>query len=368
MSDELVTSIYSAAMKPGHWVKMMGELGTHFGADSSFMFTSHSELHPDAILLGHNIASAMVQGFREYWCDEDIWAAEARRRGLMKQDTVLIGSELVPNDVLRRSRYYNEFSRHFGQDGMLGAVLFDGTGDSGIPFTNLCWYRPPGNDDFKKNHKQQLVSLLGHLQQALKIQYKLKALDLQASFAQPNTETATLLLNAKCRIIDGNAQAQALLNANNSLLRTANGYLRGIGARSAPTIDEATLACIKSQQPVHILIQTVEIALLRGLLLPLPVEEESYGGWHDDRYYLLMLDLPKDNVEEIIERAAALFGLSGAEQRLAASLVKGLTLEQIGELRSISQNTVRTQVRSLLMKTGFTRQIDLVRTFSRLAN
>lgn len=368
MPQKLVISIYSAALKPDHWAKMMGELGTLFGADSSFMFTSHSELHPDAILLGHNTASAMVQGFKEYWCYEDIWAAEARGRGLMKQDTVLIGSELVPNDVLRRSRYYNEFSRHFGQDGMLGAVLFDGMGDSGIPFTNLCWYRPPGSDDFQKNHKHQLVSFLGHVQQALKIQYKLKALDLQASLARPHIETATLLLNSKCHIIDCNAQGRALLNARNSLLRTANGYLRGIGSRSSPTIDEARLACIKSQQPVHILIQTVEITLLRGLLLPLPVEEESYCGWYDDRYYLLMIDLPKDNVEEIIERAAALFGLSGAEQRLAAALVKGITLEQFGELRSISQNTVRTQVRSLLVKTGFTRQIDLVRAFSRLAN
>ncbi|MRW86760.1 hypothetical protein GJ698_22065 [Pseudoduganella sp. FT26W] len=342
----------------------MAQLGANFGADSSFMFTSHSETDPEATLLGQNTSLEMIEGFRDYWCQEDIWAAEARRRGWMKRDVVLIGNELIADDELRRSRYYNEFARHYGMEGMLGSVLFDGTESSGIPFTNLCWYRPPGHGNFQLSHKRHLKNLLGHIQQALKIQYKLKALHTQRD--DQYSGAASILLSADGRIIKSNALADSLLKSSNGLFRCVNGRLRALGRRSAPAIDEALTIGRACQRPVHLLVQTADGLLLRGVLFPLPVEEESYAGWHDDRHFMLIIDLPNDNVDEIMARAAVLFALSGAEQRLAAALVKGLSLEQIAEARNVSHNTLRTQVRSLLSKTGFTRQIDFVRTMTRL--
>jgi DNA-binding CsgD family transcriptional regulator len=331
------------------------------------MFTSHSETEPEAILLGQNTSAEMVDKFKNYWCHEDIWAAEARRRGKMKRGVVLIGSELVPNDQLHRSRYYNEFARHYRMDGMLGSVLFDGTEGDDIPFTNLCWYRPPGCGDFELDHKRQLMGLLAHFQQALKIQYKLKALHTQALLDGGHSRTVSVLLDANGRIIDTNTLADVALKAGNGLLRCSNNCLRTLGKRSAPAFEDALAACRASRRPVHLLVQTAEPGvLLRGVLLPLPVEEESYIGWQDDRHFLLMVDLPREDIKEVIARAAELFGLSGAERRLAAMLVEGLSLEQISEMRNISLNTVRSQVRGLLSKTGFTRQIDLVRVLSRL--
>src|SRR5690606_18971394 len=58
---------------------------------------------------------------------------------------------------------------------------------------------------------------------------------------------------------------------------------------------------------------------------------------------------------------AEAFGLTPAEARDAARLADGLNAEQIAAERSASLLTVRTQIRSILAKTGVRRQPELVR-------
>lgn len=58
---------------------------------------------------------------------------------------------------------------------------------------------------------------------------------------------------------------------------------------------------------------------------------------------------------------AETFGLTPAEARVAVLLANGLNAEQIAAERSASLLTVRTQIRSILAKTGVRRQPELVR-------
>ena len=56
----------------------------------------------------------------------------------------------------------------------------------------------------------------------------------------------------------------------------------------------------------------------------------------------------------------ALFGLTRAEARLASELVEGRGLEEIASGKGVSLNTIRSQAKSLLRKTGTQRQAELV--------
>ncbi|MRX10287.1 hypothetical protein GJ697_20855 [Pseudoduganella sp. FT25W] len=60
------------------------------------------------------------------------------------------------------------------------------------------------------------------------------------------------------------------------------------------------------------------------------------------------------------------FGLSGAESRLAHALASGHSIEQYAITYSISVATARTQLRSILKKTGVSRQQELVRLLASL--
>lgn len=56
-----------------------------------------------------------------------------------------------------------------------------------------------------------------------------------------------------------------------------------------------------------------------------------------------------------------LFGYTRAENGLVSALMSGMTLREHAEIRGIGANTVRTQLKAVLAKTGVHRQSDLVR-------
>jgi DNA-binding CsgD family transcriptional regulator len=61
-----------------------------------------------------------------------------------------------------------------------------------------------------------------------------------------------------------------------------------------------------------------------------------------------------------VELVRSLFDLTPAEARVARNLASGKTVDDIASDGSISPNTIRTQIRGILEKTGCTRQADVV--------
>ena len=71
---------------------------------------------------------------------------------------------------------------------------------------------------------------------------------------------------------------------------------------------------------------------------------------------------------ESVERMLAdSFGLSEAETSIAGLLVEGADIAEIARRRASSVNTVRTQIKALLAKTGLNSRVDLVRILVALA-
>lgn len=65
-------------------------------------------------------------------------------------------------------------------------------------------------------------------------------------------------------------------------------------------------------------------------------------------------------------RLAEIFGLSKAESELALALLEGKHAEEIALERDVRLSTVRSQLRSILEKTGTRRQSEAVRLLSRI--
>jgi len=372
MSSELISEIYATVTEPGRLVDLMGMLALRFGADAAFMFTSHSESEPEAILLAHNMDGAFVSDFAAYWHREDVWAEAAARRGMMRRDVVVLGDELLDPGSLHRSRFYNEFSRASGIDGMLGSVLFDGReARSDMPFTNLCWYRRPGRERFQQGQKRLLRRLLPHLQQAVLLQRQLQRVRLDgllASSSVTGDTLASVVLDGRGRILARNAMADASLSGARPLLHCSGERLQALGEQSAPCFAEALAACRKLQQAVRLLVrQPGRQELLRATLCPLPADTLTHVGAFGQPCYILIIELPRQCEKELMAQLAELFRLTPAETGVLQALVGGLPAEQIAQLRGGSLATVRTQIRSILAKTGHERQIDLVRMVIRCA-
>ncbi|MCE3261236.1 MAG: hypothetical protein K0R43_315 [Pseudoduganella sp.] len=371
MSSDPVQEVYESIAQPGRLVDLMAKLGRRFDAESAFLFTSHSDTSPDAILLSQNMDPATVANFAGHWAQEDIWADAARARGLMHRGVVVTDDELVTKERLHRSRFYNEFGAAARMGSMLGSILFDGREPGGdIPFTNLCWYRPPGKDSFSKDDKQLLATLLPHLQQGLTLQWQMQRTrlhDLATGYAGVGAPLASIVLDWSGRIATCNTRAEALLAGSRALLRCKDRHLLSLGQQSAPSLADALARCRATHRPVPMLVREDGSGeLFRATLNALPADAETHFGVFGRPCCLLLIELPRDDMRETLQLAGQLYGLTGAEVEVLTGLVNGLSAEQVAQLKGRSIATVRTQVRCLLLKTGNERQSDLVRMLARL--
>jgi DNA-binding CsgD family transcriptional regulator len=371
MSSDPIQEVYESITQPGRLVDLMATLGRRFDAESAFLFTSHSDTAPDAILLSQNLDPATVEDFTRYWAQEDIWAEAARARGLMRRGVVVTDEELVPKERLHRSRFHNEFNVPARIGSMLGSILFDGSEPGGdIPFTNLCWYRPPDKPAFGKDDKQLLATLMPHLQQGLKLNWQMQRIrlnDLAAGYAGVGAPLASIVLDWSGRIATCNGRAEALLAGSRALLRCKDGQLLSLGQQSAPSLADALERCRASNRPVPMLVREEGSGeLFRATLNALPADAETHFGVFGRPCCLLLIELPREDMRETLQLAGQLYGLTGAEVEVLTGLVNGLSAEQVAQLKGRSIATVRTQVRCLLAKTGNERQSDLVRMLARL--
>lgn len=104
--------------------------------------------------------------------------------------------------------------------------------------------------------------------------------------------------------------------------------------------------------------------LMPWVLEILPLRPESRGHF-DGLAGAVVLVTDADAKRLPSERLLSqLYGLTPAEASLASSLVAGVSVAEHAALRGVSLSTVRTQVASILGKTGTRRQAELV---SRLA-
>lgn len=70
---------------------------------------------------------------------------------------------------------------------------------------------------------------------------------------------------------------------------------------------------------------------------------------------------PLCNVETSQEAVRRLFAFTPAEAGLAMILAEGLTLDEAAAQLNVSRNTARTHLKAMFLKTGTTRQTDLIR-------
>ena len=83
---------------------------------------------------------------------------------------------------------------------------------------------------------------------------------------------------------------------------------------------------------------------------------------------LLLLAEPENVSVPEADLLRLLFDLTPAEAVLTRALIEGKTVAEFAALRSLSDATVRTQIRSVFAKTGVTRQVELVRLLSGLGS
>jgi DNA-binding CsgD family transcriptional regulator len=241
-----------------------------------------------------------------------------------------------------------------------GAVVLQ----EGAWLTQLILQRRPSQPAFGRDEIDALNLLVPHLQRTLQMRERFAELQLGQNVLAGGLDVLampTLLFDEYGRVAHHNKSA-ALLLASESVLSLEDGNLRSrdaaINLRLGHEIGKAIRA---SRGDAIDLNSVVLLPRPEGLPLMLMIAPLQLAGERPSHGAALLFVFDPDVEPKLrTDLLRRLFLLTAAEAELAGALCCGRTLDEAALERGTSINTIRSQIRSIFLKTGTKRQPELV--------
>jgi PAS domain-containing protein/DNA-binding CsgD family transcriptional regulator len=273
-------------------------------------------------------------------------------------------SECLPESELRRDEWYNDYLLKAGIDDGVGVRLFESASYTVVFGLSHGIDRAP----FTEVGIAALEALFQPLDNAARLQVELHNLGWKSSVALRALDqlgAAVIIADSDGRVIQTNRAAERVLQRGDGL-RIRNGKLCALHVSESAGLETAVGAAAVEQKTAAA-VGRMRVRRYDGRLpyvltvAPLGVGLTVYG-----RPLAMIVLTDPDECRPSERDLAAFFRLSPAESRLAVALLAGKKLSGVAMEFGVQISTLRTQLSSILRKTGVTRQIDLIRLLSNL--
>jgi len=349
MKTELIDRIYESSFAPALWPGVLDDIAGLTGCRGGLLFSVRGKV------LNWTASENLSHVFQSYV--KDGWFPRCTRRVCLfgqTQPGFFVEHDFWTADQLDNNPIYRDFFRPHGLGWSAGTGLWMPTGDHVVFSVEREHSRGP----IEKNNVALLNELRPHLARSALVTARL---GLQAATGANSALTSmglpALLLDQWGTVIEANhlierlrdhvqwtAQNRvALTDARaNELLATAMAGLDGgsdLTVRSFPLRDSDD----RPAMVAHIV----------------PIRRTAHDIFAGS-YALLVLTPVTAPAAPQIELMRSLFDLTASEARVARGLAAGETLDEIAATGGVAISTVRSQLRSVLQKTGCSRQAELV--------
>lgn len=363
---ELIDLVYDAVLDPGLWPRLLQVLAGSLGGASIGMSLRHPRPGNPGWIVFHDTDPAYDVAYQERFFGIDPF--HLRSGTLSAGSCEVMAGGAIDARALERSEFYNEWMR---PQGWLPAPSLGVTLDRdqfGEPI-GLGIFRPRGARAYGDRELRLLRVLVPHLQRATRTALRLSTAETEAALAGDALEllpVAALLVHPDGRVVRANRRALALAERGDAIAHSRAGlvlrpHLSGLLRRLAEAHRTGRIAGAPDEVPHRVSIpRSGDGSPLRVSALPCSARHAS--GSEGPRGYLwVLIEDPDDVVLPSVAALESELGLTAAEARLCALLVSGLRLAEAADEVGVSQETVRTQLKSAFRKTGARSQADLIR-------
>lgn len=381
----LTEEIYDAAADGGSWSDVGRSLSRLVEAPTGWLVISDPGRRSSEVLYSADWPAGDIATYQTHYRSLDLWtnrvAALVTRAGPDARPKARISGHLVPDVEYTSSEFYTDFGKRVGLRHVIGTIL--PLGAAGLMAIGL--HRPDNDPPFEVADAQLLDYLLPHLRRAAQIRHRLVP---GSSLAAPGVgaldalSTAVMVVDTEMRLLLANAAAEAIANAGSAGIRITRRTLAGHSSQVTVTAlhreDNAALGALvkatalggSSGGALRIRNQSLTPATA-ALVAPLPrrLSNEAPGelsGRVAGQALLLLRDLLSPLAPPNPDTLRNLFGLTPAEAEVARAICGGVTKSSVAASRGLRESTVRTQVRSILAKTGTANLRDLERLLATL--
>lgn len=358
LTSEIVDSIYAATIDPSQWTGTLDMLARLVGCDSAAILAT------DGSSVDGWVASANIGGLLSRFQSED-WISRSNlcaRLLSFREPRFFADSDIFSPAERESHPFFTRFLATSGIQAAAGTVIT--TGSDARVIVSVHHHGKP------KAITEEDLSKLDRVRPAL---------------VNATTLSSRLIAN----------EARASVDALERIgLPAAALNIRGRAIELSPSFQELTdivqadvgqrirLNDAKADQALQLHIQRSlgDPGARKGLSLPLahafsrpahmlhliPASRPGRAIFEGTSWALVIVPVTSP-VHVSQEMLKGLFDLTPAEARIAKGLLEGTPLPQLAELSGISHETARTQLKSLLAKTGKNRQSELVALLSGLS-
>ncbi len=359
---DLVSDFYTASMDGRFWptvlTKLREALEAHACAIASHDFTAGVGTLEHVV----GIDVDAIESYGRVFSRINPWLR--REENFRTAGTVWLGSELLDDSEVERSDFQRSWLEPCGLASQVFGVLDWQAGRALFVYALRQRNAPP----FGPDQTLLLRRLLPYLQRGLRAGQMLRRTQharqaaLEALDVMP---IGVVLLSANGVVLAANKVGRSALANREGLTIGRNGLEfmeRGRRILLQDVIRDATQP-VERNRPVTPQTFTIDRPQSgRSLsILVWPVREAGAATVLEDAAAMMFIGDPDQSVDISEERLKSLYGLTGAEARVAALLARGYRLDEIAEMLGVAYETTRKHLKQIFGKTSTARQADLVR-------
>lgn len=335
--NQLVEDIYSAALSPQEWNKVVDKLCLQFNSLSAGFFSQSAD---------NKLASSFMRGidpdeiaiYSENFSSINPWFTTpgVMKHGIISTDKTL---DIIHKDshFFRKTVLYQEWGKRQDFRHSMGGALLDVEGNQ----LNFTFYRSASQGHFTESELRDYRLLSRHLMKALEISNKLKTLENTKS----NSEQLLDKLNLGIVILNKNYSAVYKNEYANKIDFYCDNIFNAI--KKSTLLNETVLTEIPRPKQ----------RALSVCVLP-PNKTSHLLDITSDCIHLIITD-PDCRDINCAELLSKRWGFTKLESNIAQELLRGQSLRQISDELNLTLSTVQWYSKQLMQKVGVKRQSEL---------
>jgi len=364
--SDLIGSIYDCALDPSCWDQTLADVSEALNCFA--LLLALSDLRRERFLIHKRVGVEPHQFER---LSTYIPEVTAQMRGALASwpslDEPQVMSRHLSPAYIEKSPYFQEWQKPAG---MVDFMMF------------FLMHEPMHLSTFGvgRNERQGLITereiefgklLLPHLRRAVTIS---KVLDVRTIEGTRMAEAldalrcAVLFTNEHSTILQANRAAEHMLHKGGPIQST-QGVLQATAPSAASELRSAIALAARNEAGIGktglaICLTDPDVSPMLAHVLPL-TGSDFRTRLQPAAVAAVFVGAPPD-AEEGAGAVAAAFGLTPAETKVLASLFAGRTLAETAATLSITRPTAKTHLEHIFLKTGVTRQAELMRLWTGL--
>jgi DNA-binding CsgD family transcriptional regulator len=366
--DDVILEIHAAPLELRGWEKVSQSIVTLCEAERAALLRVGLDPSSAPVMISTNLDPETILEYFTTWAPHDVLYHGAVKHGRIKPAAVSTDEQLIARRDYFSCAYYNEFLRKYDIGPQLNACLTGPEPGINVGPSALTLYRGVAKEPFSKDTAAVLKRLAPHLSIAARTTWHIEV----SRTAEPMYRQAldevriplfALDLTGKLALV--NSAGDALIHKQRWVKAMGNALVASRGLMAADAFRGA-LAQLKQGHGTTLLL-TDGISRAQAVMTTAPLSAPSTIRIANKRIAGFVWIVPCADQHTPVDKLGQLFALTPAEIRLLQRLVNGDSLcAAAGELR-VSLNTVRTQLKTILRKTGRRTQGQLLALANRMA-